>query len=69
MSLFIRYCLPSLLFSLSFSSVAQGKCDVELGHGLIITDSVIRIVDTGQTRVQIINDNQLKMYKKIHQYQ
>lgn len=59
MSLFIRYCLPSLLFSLSFSSVAQGKCDVELGHGLIITDSVIRIVDKGQTRVQINNDNQL----------
>ena len=34
-------------------------CDVELDHGLIITDSVIRIVDKGQTRVQINNDEQL----------
>ncbi|MCF6435532.1 YggN family protein [Pseudoalteromonas sp. MMG022] len=39
--------------------LAKNKCDVELSHGLIITDSEIRIVDNGQTRVQINNDNQL----------
>jgi hypothetical protein len=46
---------------LGFSSaaIAKNKCDVELGHGLIITDTEIRIVDNGQTRVQINNDNQL----------
>ncbi|MFC3033563.1 YggN family protein [Pseudoalteromonas fenneropenaei] len=38
---------------------AATKCDVELGHGLIITDDVIRIVDNGQTRVQINHDEQL----------
>ncbi|MCG9767611.1 YggN family protein [Pseudoalteromonas piscicida] len=38
---------------------ANNKCDVELGHGLIITDNEIRIVDDGQTRIQINNDSQL----------
>ncbi|MBE0366266.1 YggN family protein [Pseudoalteromonas sp. MMG013] len=55
---FIKRC--SLLLSmLPLTCFAQGKCEVELGHGLIITDSVIRIVDKGQTRVQINNDTQL----------
>ncbi|AOT09649.1 YggN family protein [Pseudoalteromonas luteoviolacea] len=49
----------SLLLSASSFVHADDKCDVELGHGLIITDSVIRILDNGQTRVQINNDNQL----------
>ncbi|WP_432765883.1 YggN family protein [Pseudoalteromonas rubra] len=48
-----------VLWLLPTQSQAAGKCDVELGHGLIITDSVIRIVDKNQTRVQINNDNQL----------
>ncbi|RJE77987.1 hypothetical protein BGP78_07765 [Pseudoalteromonas sp. MSK9-3] len=57
---FVTRCGVSLLLAiLPLFSVAQSKCDVELGHGLIITDSVIRIVDNGQTRVQINNDNQL----------
>ncbi|WP_440056186.1 YggN family protein [Pseudoalteromonas sp. T1lg65] len=38
---------------------AKNKCDVELAHGLIITDNEIRIVDKGQTRVQINQDEQL----------
>ncbi|MFC0117571.1 YggN family protein [Pseudoalteromonas xiamenensis] len=38
---------------------ATSKCDVELGHGLIITDDSIRIVDNNQTRVQINHDDQL----------
>ena len=44
---------------LSTTAVSKSKCDVELGHGLIITDNEIRIVDNGQTRIQINNDNQL----------
>lgn len=43
----------------SFNVFAEQECDVELGHGLIITEDVIRIVDRGQTRVQINNDQQL----------
>ncbi|GAP74178.1 hypothetical protein W04_0690 [Pseudoalteromonas sp. SW0106-04] len=38
---------------------AQTHCDVELTHGLIITDDIIRIVDNNQTRVQINQDQQL----------
>lgn len=45
-------------FTSSFA-MANGKCEAELSHGLIITDSEIRIVDNGQTRVQINNDQQL----------
>ncbi|MCQ8879535.1 YggN family protein [Pseudoalteromonas shioyasakiensis] len=51
-----------LALSIALSSplaFAQAQCEVELGHGLIITDDVIRIVDKGQTRVQINNNNQL----------
>ena len=49
----------ALCFAFSSSSVlAQTQCDVELSHGLIITDDVIRILDKGQTRVQIKNNNQ-----------
>lgn len=51
-----------LAMSIALSSLnvsAKTVCEVELGHGLIITDDVIRIVDKGQTRVQINNDNQL----------
>ncbi|KAF7768737.1 hypothetical protein PCIT_a3227 [Pseudoalteromonas citrea] len=59
MSFVARCGVSLLLVTLPWVSVAQSKCDVELGHGLIITDSVIRIVDNGQTRVQINNDNQL----------
>lgn len=44
---------------LSNNVFAQKQCDVELRHGLIITDDIIRIVDKGQTRVQINNNNQL----------
>ena len=47
------------LLCLSFSLKADGLCDVELSHGLIITDDVIRVVDKGQTRVQINQDSQL----------
>lgn len=51
----------ALLSAALFSPLAFANytCDVELGHGLIITDDVIRIVDKGQTRVQINNDEQL----------
>ncbi|NOU52719.1 YggN family protein [Pseudoalteromonas sp. JBTF-M23] len=52
-------CLSTFILLSSFSTLAKNKCDVELSHGLIITDSEIRIVDNGQTRVQINNDNQL----------
>ncbi|MBD1582060.1 YggN family protein [Pseudoalteromonas sp. S16_S37] len=52
-------CLSTFILFSSFSALAKNKCDVELSHGLIITDSEIRIVDNGQTRVQINNDNQL----------
>ncbi|MDP4984550.1 YggN family protein [Pseudoalteromonas tunicata] len=48
-----------LLLCCSTQLFAQEQCDVQLGHGLIITEDVIRIVDKGQTRVQINNDNQL----------
>ena len=51
-----------LAMSIALSSLnvsAKAVCEVELRHGLIITDDVIRIVDKGQTRVQINNDNQL----------
>ena len=40
-------------YFLSFSAIADDECNVELEHGLIITDKVIRIVDKTQTRVQI----------------
>jgi len=40
-------------YFLSFSVVADEECNVELEHGLIITENVIRIVDKTQTRVQI----------------
>ncbi|CAM4082756.1 YggN family protein [Pseudoalteromonas byunsanensis] len=49
----------TLLLLSALPTSAKNKCDVELSHGLIITDSEIRIVDNGQTRVQINNDNQL----------
>ncbi|AZN31623.1 MAG TPA: DUF2884 domain-containing protein [Pseudoalteromonas sp.] len=50
----------ALCLALSSSAVlAQSQCDVELSHGLIITDDVIRILDKGQTRVQINNNSQL----------
>ncbi|RZQ54065.1 hypothetical protein C1E23_05450 [Pseudoalteromonas phenolica] len=57
----LRQYFTPLLFVALFSSFASAndKCDVELDHGLIITDSVIRIVDKGQTRVQINHDEQL----------
>ncbi|KZN40456.1 hypothetical protein N474_21735 [Pseudoalteromonas luteoviolacea CPMOR-2] len=55
----VKSLLFSLLIATSMHVSADEKCDVELGHGLIITDSVIRILDNGQTRVQINNDNQL----------
>ncbi len=44
---------------LAFGAKAQINCDVALAHGLVITDDVIRIVDKGQTRVQINYDQQL----------
>jgi hypothetical protein len=59
MTLFSR---SLLALSMAFASTyvfAEPQCDVELRHGLIITDDVIRIVDKGQTRVQINNNNQL----------
>ena len=46
-------------YFLSFSVVADEECNVELEHGLIITENVIRIVDKTQTRVQInLGENQ-----------
>ena len=50
-----------LVVSLLFSSplLADELCDVELGHGVIITNDVIRIVDNGQTNVQINDDSLL----------
>ncbi|MGB1030949.1 MAG: DUF2884 family protein, partial [Pseudoalteromonas marina] len=62
MAFFSRSLLAAAITFSSFSSYAtleKKQCDVELSHGLIITDDVIRIVDKGQTRVQINNDNQL----------
>lgn len=52
----------ALVFSaciFSSQSIALPSCDVELSHGLIITDDTIRIVDNNQTRVQINDDSQL----------
>jgi hypothetical protein len=48
-----------LILQSSVAVAASSKCDVELGHGLIITDDSIRIVDNNQTRVQINHDDQL----------
>lgn len=48
-----------LMLQTSMAVAASNKCDVELGHGLIITDDSIRIVDNNQTRVQINHDDQL----------
>jgi hypothetical protein len=62
MAFFSRSLLAAAITFSSFSSYAtleKKQCDVELSHGLIITDDVIRIVDKGQTRVQINNDKQL----------
>jgi hypothetical protein len=56
----LRLCLV-LYFFCCFSPAlkADELCDVKLGHGLIITKDIIRIVDKGQARVQINNDSQL----------
>ncbi|CCQ11090.1 FIG00952617: hypothetical protein [Pseudoalteromonas luteoviolacea B = ATCC 29581] len=51
--------LTALTIYSGVASAATSKCDVELGHGLIITDDSIRIVDNNQTRVQINHDDQL----------
>ena len=62
MAFFSRSLLAAAITFSSFSSYAtleKKQCDVELSHGLIITDDVIRIVDKGQTRVQINYDKQL----------
>ncbi|AXV64302.1 MULTISPECIES: YggN family protein [Pseudoalteromonas] len=62
MALLSRSLLAAAIAFSSFSSYAsleKKQCEVELSHGLIITDDVIRIVDKGQTRVQINNNNQL----------
>ncbi len=57
---FLSRSIFALSMALSSCTVfAQAQCDVELSHGLIITDDVIRILDKGQTRVQINNNNQL----------
>ena len=57
---FLSRAILSLSIALSSTAAfAQKPCDVELRHGLIITDDVIRIVDKGQTRVQINNNTQL----------
>jgi len=59
MAFLSRSILALSMALLSSNAIAQKQCDVELRHGLIITDDVIRIVDKGQTRVQINNNNQL----------
>ncbi|MBQ4832698.1 YggN family protein [Pseudoalteromonas sp. MMG010] len=59
MTFFSRSILALSIALSSSHAVAEKQCDVELRHGLIITDDVIRIVDKGQTRVQINNNNQL----------
>ena len=59
MAFLSRSILALSMALLSCNAIAQKQCDVELRHGLIITDDVIRIVDKGQTRVQINNNNQL----------
>lgn len=59
MALMSRSILALFVALFSTNLFAQKQCDVELRHGLIITDDVIRIVDKGQTRVQINNDQQL----------
>ena len=62
MAFFSRSLLAAAITFSSFSSyasLAKKQCEVELSHGLIITDDVIRIVDKGQTRVQINNNTQL----------
>jgi len=58
-AVFSRSMLVLCLALSSAAVLAQSQCDVELSHGLIITDDVIRILDKGQTRVQINNNNQL----------
>ena len=58
MAFLSRSILALSMALLSCNAIAQKQCDVELRHGLIITDDVIRIVDKGQTRVQINNNNQ-----------
>lgn len=59
----LRYfCLIYItFFTVCFTNQALAKqqCEVELVHGLVITDEVIRIIENDQTRVQINNNNQL----------
>jgi hypothetical protein len=56
----LRLCLVLYFFGcFSPALKADELCDVKLGHGLIITKDIIRIVDKGQARVQINNDSQL----------
>ena len=56
----LRLCLVMcFLGCLSPVLNANELCDVKLGHGLIITKDIIRIVDKGQARVQINDDSQL----------
>ncbi len=59
MAYLARLAAALYLLGIHFPAAAQTQCDVELGHGLIITDDVIRIIDNGQTQVQINNDSQL----------
>lgn len=59
MALLSRSILALAVALFSTTAAAQKQCDVELRHGLIITDDLIRIVDNGQTRVQINNNHQL----------
>ena len=45
MAFLSRSILALSMALLSCNAIAQKQCDVELRHGLIITDDVIRIVD------------------------
>ncbi|WP_286235280.1 YggN family protein [Thalassotalea sediminis] len=61
-SIILKYCKLLVLIGISsFSAVNANasKCDINFQHGIIIDPSHIRILDHGQTIVQINNDKQL----------
>lgn len=47
------------MFSLNTNKVQAAKCSINFNYGVIIDPSHVRMIERGQTRVQINNDQQL----------
>ncbi|RHW75641.1 DUF2884 family protein [Colwellia sp. RSH04] len=52
-------CFIAILMTPSVSMASSQQCSINLNYGVIINPTHIRIVDRGQTQVQINNDDQL----------